>query len=426
MRKKGNRWARADLAHGWHPFTDQELWEREDPVVITRGEGCWLYDIEGQRYFDGNASIWTNIHGHGHPTIVTAIQEQAARLCHSSYLGLANDRASELAERLCSFFPGSLERCFFSDDGSTALEVALKMSLQWRQQNGEEGRTGVLAFENAYHGDTLGASSVGGVSRFIKGYGESGLEVYRVGGMDDLAGLPEVVIEASSAVVIEPLVQGVNQMRLWPPGMLSDLREWSSERGIHLILDEVMTGFGRTGRMFACQHEGVVPDFLCLAKGLTGGTMPLAATLTTGEIYEGFKGEGRTFFYGHSYTGNALGCAAALATLEVFEKENTLAGVEEKGRFLEEAIRGLPGVQEVRRVGLILGIDIDGCGIEFCRCLREHDILTRPILNTIVLMPPLAVHEEELAMLAEAFRELCLNGEWESGSKGLQRSVDGE
>mgnify|MGYP005844526889 CR=1 FL=1 len=405
MRNRVNRWAAADLAHGWHPFTDQGEWEKGDPLVITRGEGCWLFDVEGRRYFDGNASIWTNIHGHGHPTMVAAIQDQAARLCHSSFLGLANDRASELAEKLCAFFPGALERCFFSDDGSTALEVALKMSLQWRQQNGEPEKTGVIAFENAYHGDTLGASSVGGVSRFIKGYGESGLEVYRVSGMDDLASLPEVVVESASAVIIEPLIQGVNQMRVWPAGMLAALREWSRERGIHLILDEVMTGFGRTGTMFACQREAVVPDFLCLAKGLTGGTIPLAATLTTREIYEGFKGEGRTFYYGHSYTGNALACAVALASLNLFEGGETLAEVERKGAALEKAVASLDGVREVRRVGLVLGIDVEDCGLAVCRRLREAGVLTRPILNTVVLMPPLVVSDEELEFLAKAFAQ---------------------
>ena len=403
MRTGINEWAQADLAHGWHPFTDQEVWEQEEPVVITRGDGCWLFDVKGRRYFDGNASIWTNIHGHGHPVIVEAIQKQAAQLCHSSYLGLANDRASELAARLCSFFPGTLERCFFSDDGSTALEVALKMSLQWHVQNGSPGKTGVIAFENAYHGDTLGASSVGGVSRFIKGYAESGLEVYRVGGMEDLMKLPAVVIETASAVVTEPLIQGVNRMRVWPAGMLSDLRRWTKDRGIHLILDEVMTGFGRTGKMFACQHEEVVPDFLCLAKGLTGGTMPLAATLTTGGIYEGFKGEERTFFYGHSFTGNALGCAAALASLQVFEDEGHLDEVERKGAFLEEAISKLPDVSAIRRVGLILGIDVEQGGTEVCRMLREEKVLTRPILNTVVLMPPLVVDDRELEFLVEAF-----------------------
>lgn len=404
MKDPANKWAAADHAHAWHPFTDQEIWEGEEPVVIQKGEGSWLIDTEGRRYLDANSSIWTNIHGHGHPVIVEAIQKQAAQLCHSSYLGLANDRASELAERLCGFFPGTLERCFFSDDGSTALEVAFKMSLQWRQQNGDEERTGIIAFENAYHGDTLGAASVGGVSRFIKGYGECGLQVYRVSSLEDLKALPEVVVRTASAVVIEPLIQGVNQMRPWPVGMLAELRDWARREGIHLILDEVMTGFGRTGAMFACQNEGVIPDFLCLAKGLTGGTMPLAATLTTREIYEGFKGAGRTFFYGHSYTGNALGCAAALASLSLFETENTLAGVERKGELLESALSEMPGVLAVRRIGLVIGFDVEGCGQEFCRRLRERGVLTRPILNTIVLMPPLSISMEEVDFLIQVIQ----------------------
>ena len=402
MTPQDDKWVSADLVHSWHPFTDQELWEGEEPVVIQRGKGAWLFDTKGRRYLDANSSIWTNIHGHSHPTIVSAIQKQAAALCHSSYLGLANDKASELAQKLCGFFPGILTRCFFSDDGSTALEVAFKMSLQWRQQNGNPERTGIIAFENAYHGDTLGAASVGGVSRFIKGYGESGLQVYRVGTLADLQFLPEVVIETASAIVIEPIVQGVNQMRLWPIGMLAELRTWSSQNDIHLILDEVMTGFGRTGAMFACQKEDVTPDFLCLAKGLTGGTMPLAATLTTGGIYEGFKGPGRTFYYGHSYTGNALGCAAALASLSLFETENTLEEVERKGHFLEASLRNLPGILEIRRVGLVLGFDIEGCGQTFCRDLREKGVLTRPILNTVVLMPPLSINDEELGFLINA------------------------
>lgn len=404
MKDRVNKWILADHAHCWHPFTDQESWESNFPVVICRGKGSWLFDVEGKRYLDANSSIWTNIHGHSHPVIVEAIQDQATKLCHSSYLGLANDKASELAEKLCSFFPDSLERCFFSDDGSTALEVAFKMSLQWRQQNGQKERTGIIAFENAYHGDTLGASSVGGVSRFIKGYGETGLNVYRIGSLEDLQKLPEVVVETASALVIEPLIQGVNQMRLWPKGMLADLRAWTTQYGIHLILDEVMTGFGRTGKMFACQNEKVVPDFLCLAKGLTGGTMPLAATLTKREIYEGFKGPERTFFYGHSYTGNALGCAVALANLSLFESENTLAGIEEKGAYLERELTKIPWIQEVRRVGLILGFDVGECGKEFCLKLRERGVLTRPILNTIVIMPPLSVTMDELKILVKAIK----------------------
>ena len=407
MKDKSKAWIEADRAHAWHPFTDQEEWESQDPLMIVRGRGCWLFDSNDECYLDANSSIWTNIHGHGHPRIVKAIQEQAAKLCHSSYLGFANDQASELAQRLCSFFPeGVLPRCFFSDDGSTALEVALKMSLQWCQQNERPERTGVIAFDHAYHGDTLGASSVGGVSRFVKGYGEAGLSVYRVGGLDDLKALPEVVVESASAVVVEPLIQGVNQMRPWPKGMLRELREWCDRNEVHLILDEVMTGFGRTGAMFACQQESVTPDFLCLAKGLTGGSMPLAATLTTAEIYEGFKGPERTFYYGHSYTGNPLGCAAALASLDVFEESGVLGEVERKGAYLEDGLKKIARetskILDIRRVGLVLGFDISGDGKEFCQELRKHKVLTRPILNTIVLMPPLSIHAKELDHLVES------------------------
>ena len=408
MKEHSEEWIRADRAHAWHPFTDQEEWEASEPLVIVRGEGCWLIDSEGRRYLDANSSIWTNIHGHGHTRIVAVIQEQAATLCHSSYLGFANDKASELAERLCGFFPdAALPRCFFSDDGSTALEVALKMSLQWCQQNGREEREGIIAFDHAYHGDTLGASSVGGVSMFIKGYGESGLSTFRVAGMEDLKTLPEVVVKTASAVVIEPLIQGVNQMRPWPEGMLKELREWCGANEVHLILDEVMTGFGRTGTMFACQQEEVVPDFLCLAKGLTGGTMPLAATLTTKEIYEGFKGgPERTFYYGHSYTGNPLGCAAALASLDVFEETGVLGAVEEKRAYLENGLAKFTQITGIRRVGLALGMDIEGDGKEFCLALRKYQVLTRPILNTIVLMPPLSVSKNELDHLLDAIEKV--------------------
>ena len=398
-----NQWIDADKRHAWHPFTDQAEWEASDPLIIEKGDGVWLFDSEGKRYLDANSSIWTNIHGHSHPQIVSAIQKQAAELCHSSYLGFGNVRASELAEKLCAFFPDQLTRCFFSDDGSTALEVALKMSLQWSQQNGQKERTGIIAFDHAYHGDTLGASSVGGVSRFIKGYGEAGLSVYRVASLDDLKSLPEVVIKTASAVVIEPLIQGVNQMRPWPEGMLAELRAWASKQGIHLILDEVMTGFGRTGEMFACQKEDVIPDFLCLAKGLTGGTMPLAATLTREEIYEGFKGVENTFYYGHSYTGNALGCAAALASLEVFEESQVLCEVERKGALIESRLRQNPNVLEVRRVGLVIGFDVEkGTGKSVCQTLRENGVLTRPILDTIVIMPPLVITDEEIEFLLKA------------------------
>ena len=413
---KTRDWIELDRAHGWHPFTDQAEWEGGEPLVIERGEGVWLFDSEGGRYLDGNSSIWTNLHGHAHPRINEAMEVQMGKISHSSYLGFANPRASELAGRLCGFFPeGILERCFFSDDGSTALEVALRMALQYFGQNGEGERREVVAFREAYHGDTLGAASVGGVGR-ISHRGGSGYPVRRVGAVEDLEGFEEP--ERVAAVVVEPVVQGVNEIRIWPEGMLRKLRDWCDENGVFLIFDEVMTGFGRTGQMFGCQHERVWPDFLCLAKGLSGGYLPLAATLTTGRVYEGFKGAGRGFSYGHSFTGNQLGCAAALASLDVFVEERVMEGLGRKvevfREVLEEVKSSDPEVYEVRQVGLVAGIEYrrtDGeffaqrgaKGREICARLRERGVLTRPILDTVVLMPPLAISEEELRWLGEVF-----------------------
>jgi len=416
MRDDTRRWIQADKAHCWHPFTRQSEWCAPDhePLMITRGEGVWLWDSEGRRYFDGNASIWTNIHGHGHPAIRAAVQAQLERISHTSFLGFGHPGAAELAEKLCDFFPAlTLERVFFSDNGSTAVECALKMAVQYRQQTGEPERDGFIAFENAYHGDTLGAASLGGVARFFDRFRGHGFPVTHVATLDELRALPAEILKKTAGVVIEPLIQGVNQMRPWPAGMLAGLREWCDAQGVHLILDEVMTGFGRTGTMFACQQEQVIPDFLCLAKGLTGGTLPLAATLVTGRIYEAFLGEGsRAFYYGHSYTANPLGCAAALACLEVFRTERTLEGLPEKIIQLREGLADLkarhPLVHETRQCGLIAGIELRQpggapfptaarIGESFCLAARRHGLLTRPILDTIILMPPLSTTAEELA-----------------------------
>ena len=405
MNEKTQRALLADFAHCWHPFTPQDAWTTpgHKPVVIESGQGVWLTDTEGRRYIDGNSSIWTNIHGHGHPRIVAAIQDQAARIAHSSFLGYTHPLAGDLAERLCSFFPGSdLTRVFFSDNGSTAIEAALKMSLQSRQQTGEGKRIGIIAFDNAYHGDTLGAASMGGVERFFKRFEGLGLPVTRVGDMDALKALPPAALHSVSALIIEPLIQGVNQMTPWPQGMLRQLADFCRELGIHLILDEVMTGFGRTGSMFACQQEGVVPDFLCLAKGLTGGTVPLAATLTTRAIYESFSGSAENaFYYGHSYTANPIGCAAALASLDVFEEESTLETLPGKVAHFHNLLQSTG--QPFRQCGLIAGLDVPDAPATITH-LRQHQVLTRPILNTIVLMPPLSITKDELTTLLTPLR----------------------
>jgi adenosylmethionine---8-amino-7-oxononanoate aminotransferase len=412
MRDDSRRSIEADQAHCWHPFTRQAEWcaRGHEPLVLVRGEGSWLWDSEGRRYLDGNSSIWTNIHGHAHPAINAAIQDQLGKVAHTSFLGFTHPLAVELATRLCRFFPvKTLERVFFSDDGSTAIECALKMAVQFRQQTGEQQRNGFIAFSNGYHGDTLGAASLGGVGRFFERFRGTGYPVQHVGSMDELRALP---VGEIAAVVIEPLIQGVNEMRPWPAGMLGALRAWCDDNGVHLILDEVMTGFGRTGTMFACQRENVIPDFLCLAKGLTGGYLPLAATLTTGKIYDAFLGAAdRAFYYGHSYTANPLGCAAALASLDVFEAEKTLDHLPEKIARLTAGLAALksrqPLIHEIRQCGFIAGIELrrpDGekfppgerFGEAVCLAARAHGLLTRPIMDTVVLMLPLSSSLDEI------------------------------
>lgn len=420
-----------DQSHVWHPFTQMQDWcaPGYEPLVLTRGQGSWLYDTDGRGYLDGNSTIWTNIHGHSHPHIVEAIRKQAARLAHSSFLGFTNEPAIRLAEKLAGLFPPeTLTRVFFSDNGSTAIEAALKMAVQFHQLTGHPEKCRFAAFDHAYHGDTAGAASLGGISTFNDRFAPLHFPAIRVADLVQLERLDEKVISSLAAVVIEPLIQGAAGMRTWPVGMLRDLRAWCNRHDVFLILDEVMTGFGRTGRMFACEHEGVVPDFLALAKGLTGGTMPLAVTLTTARVYEAFLGdyaELKTFFYGHSYCGNPLGCAAALASLEVFSHENTLANLQPKIRLMSELLGDLathPCVATVRRCGFIAGIDVtrpDGSpfpwqeqtGAAVCLAARRHGLLTRPIRDTLVLMPPFCFSEFELRQSVEALHraidEVC-------------------
>jgi adenosylmethionine-8-amino-7-oxononanoate aminotransferase len=419
MNEQTQQWLAWDRRHCWHPFTDQRAWcdPEFEPLMLVRGEGVWLWDSEGRRYFDGNSSIWTNIHGHAHPVLNAAAQEQLAQVAHTSYLGFANPRASELAARLCGFFPAdTLTRVFFSDDGSTAVECAVKMALQYRMQTGSPERTRLVAFDNAYHGDTMGAASLGGVSLFFERFRKFGMPVSFVRDLSELRALDAGEI---AAVIIEPLIQGVNQMRLWPAGMLRELREWCDATGVHLILDEVMTGFGRTGTMFACEREGVVPDFLCLAKGLTGGYLPLAATMTTETIHRAFEGPENVFYYGHSYTANPLGCAVALASLDVFAAEKVMERLPHRAEFFARILHEAFPRHLVRVCGMIAGIELrraDGSafpaeektGARVCLAAREFGLLTRPIRDTIVLMPPLCATEEELCFAVEALKQAII------------------
>lgn len=409
--------------HLWHPFTPMQAWCEDDhePLLLVSGKGCTLTDQHGREYLDGNSSIWTNIHGHGHPTITAAIRAQLDRVAHTSFLGFSHEPAIQLGKALINLLPGSaLGRAFYSDNGSTAIESAIRMALQFCKQNERPERDTILAFDRAYHGDTLGAASVGGIPIFKGNGNDFGYRVQRVPNLAALESLTADQTSRIAAVIIEPLIQGSAGMRLWPKGMLAQLSRWCLDRDILLILDEVMTGFGRTGTMFACQQEGVVPDFLCLAKGLTGGYLPLAATLTTERVFEGFLGAGRAFYYGHSYTANQLGCAAALGSLQVFREECVMENLRGKiMRFTEllQTLRELPQVIEIRQLGLIAGIEIgpyppeEQRGAKVCHAVRKHGLLTRPVVDTIVLMPPLSVTEAEMKRMMEAMRlgiiEVC-------------------
>jgi len=413
----------ADHRYLWHPFTQMQEWMEEEPVIIESGEGAVLRDIQGKEYIDANSSIWTNLHGHQHPKITQAIKHQLDRIAHSSFLGLSNIPAIELAEKLIQIAPGRdknvaptnkrmLSRVFYSDDGSTAMEVAIKMALQYWQHRGQPKRTKFVAFSDAYHGDTLGAVSVGGIQLFHEAYRPLTFDVTRVARIADLPAGDDV-----AAVCIEPLIQGAAGMWLWPAGMLRELRAWCDKTGVLLIADEVMTGFGRTGTMFACEHEGVVPDLMAVAKGLTGGYLPLAATLTTEKIFNAFLGEYsefKTFFHGHSYTGNQLGCAAALANLQVFEEEQTLKRLSALSCQLSaglEGLRGMLGVADVRCLGMIGAVELgprpmtDRVGKKVCDEMRKRSVLTRPLSNVIVVMPPYCITKEQLDRVFNALAE---------------------
>ena len=416
----------ADKAHAWHPFTQHRDWcaPQHEPLVLVEGAGAVLRDSEGREYIDGNSSIWTNLHGHRHPRIDAAIRAQLDRVAHTSFLGFTHPPAAQLARELVALWPAdSLTRVFFSDDGSTAIEVALKMAAQFWQQSGQPQRARFVAFAGAYHGDTMGASSLGGIAAFHGKFSAWQFPAEHVASMEQLRKLGAGGI---AAVVIEPLIQGAAGMRLWPRGMLAELRAWCDAQGVLLILDEVMTGFGRTGTMFACEQEGVVPDFIALAKGLTGGYLPLAATLTTERIFSAFLGGPEcTLYYGHSYTANPLGCAAALASLAIFREEQVLARL--RGQIahfttLLDGLRTLPHVGEVRQCGFIAGIELrqengepfpaeELTGARVCLAARKHGLLTRPIRDVVALMPPYCITEAQLAQAVEAVRlaigEVC-------------------
>lgn len=442
--------AAKDKRYVWHPFTQMQDWVADDPIIIEAAEGNYLIDVEGRRYLDGVSSLWLNVHGHRHPDIDEAIRAQLARVAHSTLLGLANVPSIELAERLVEIAPRGLSRVFYSDSGSTAVEVALKIAFQYWRQRGRPEKRKFLALAEAYHGDTIGSVSVGGIDLFHGIYGPLLFDVVRVptpywyrcpeaptpeACRDYCLEALERALHAHgneiAAFVVEPLVQGAAGMITQPQGYLRRAADLCRAHDVLLICDEVATGFGRTGTMFACTQEGVTPDLMCVAKGLTGGYLPLAATLTTDDVYAAFLGnyaEQKTFFHGHSYTGNPLACAAALASLDVFERERVLDRLAPKiellHALLDEHIAPLPHVGQVRQRGVMVGIELvrdratkepypfaTAIGARVCRALRRAGILLRPLGPVVVFMPPLSITEDELRHLVQATRsaiaEVC-------------------
>jgi adenosylmethionine-8-amino-7-oxononanoate transaminase len=430
-----------DKKYLWHPFTQMRDWEKEPQLIIESGKGSMLTDVHGKSYLDGVSSLWVTIHGHRKKEIDLAVSAQLKKIAHTTLLGLSNVPAVLLAEKLVKIAPAGLDKVFFSDSGSTAVEIALKIAFQYWQQKGPQHRrkTGFISLTESYHGDTIGSVSVGGIDLFHAMYKPLLFQTRKVASpycyrcMHDLS-YPECqktcfahtertiqkYASVTAALIIEPLVQGAAGMLVQPPGYLRKVRELCTKYDILMIADEVATGFGRTGKMFACEHEGVAPDLLCLAKGMTGGYLPLAATLATEEIYRAFLGEHhevRTFFHGHTYTGNPLACAAANASIDLFHKEKTLSRLRPKIASLSkklEHIGKLKQVGEIRHRGFMVGIElvknrltkepyppVDKIGVRVMLECRKQGLIIRPLGNVIVLMPPLSISLKELERMLQ-------------------------
>jgi len=438
-----------DNAHVWHPFTPMQAHVSEHVPIIESADRFHLIDVEGNRYLDGISSLWCNVHGHRVPDIDAAVREQLDRVAHTTLLGLSSPPSIELARKLVEKTPPGLNHVFYSDSGSTAVEVALKIAFQYHRQthkpkaasgNPKAARDTFVRLDGAYHGDTIGSVSVGGIDVFHSVYGPllfSALQVpapvafrvppghtaasYLQHCEEELERIMTEHHERIAAFVMEPLVQGAAGMLVHPPGYLSRVRELTAEFGIPLIADEVAVGFGRTGTMFACEQEDVSPDILCLAKGISGGYLPLSATLTTDDIYEAFLGEpheGRTFFHGHTYTGNPLACAASLASLELFDRHDVLTNVQHNAERLAQglaALAGHPHVGEVRQKGIMVGIELvqdrNGAvsfaaemrvGHRVTLAARRRGVVIRPLGDVVILMPAPAMPGELIDQLTAA------------------------
>jgi adenosylmethionine---8-amino-7-oxononanoate aminotransferase len=431
---------RLDHTYLWHPFTQMQEWMGEEPVIISRGEGHYLFDVHGRKYLDGVSSLWCNVHGHRRKELDDAIKSQLDRIAHSTFLGLSHVPGIQLAEKLVEIVPKGLQRVFYSDSGATAVEIALKMAVQYWQLKGEGQRTQIASLAESYHGDTVGSMSMGYSETFHRFHKSLLFPVLRLTpphvfryyqGMSEADALGAAIHEAEqkltekksslAALVMEPLMQGAAGMWSQPVGYLHAMREISQRSKILLILDEVATGFGRTGKMFAAEHGVVTPDILCLAKGITGGYLPLAATLSTEEIFSTFLGEYKefkTFFHGHTYTGNLLGCAAALANLELFERDRVIEQMQPKIEYLQRRLNDdflqLAHVSDVRQWGFMIGIELvedknnrksypseKRIGHKIILEARKRGVIVRPLGDVIVLMPPLTIADNELKMLLD-------------------------
>ena len=433
-----------DKNHVWHPFTQMQDWLDENPVIIERGDGVYLIDIDGHRYIDGIASMWTNVHGHNHPDLNAALKNQLDKIAHATLLGYSNIPAIQLAKKLVEITPIGLSKVFYSDNGSTAVEVALKMAFQYWQHKEQPERNQFIHFDNAYHGDTVGAMSVGGIKTFHDTFSTLLFKSLRVSAPQHISDESEKTCWLNSVervlsenrgkiagIILEPLIQGAGGMLMSPKGFLKGLEALAKDWDTLLIVDEVMTGFGRTGKMWGCEHEDVSPDILCTAKGLTAGYLPLAATLTTDEIYDAFLGdysELKTFFHGHTFTGNPLGCAIALENIAIFEREKLIEKLQSKIAHFKDRLLEfyqLKHVGDVRVCGMVAGIELmknpdtntpypyeEKVGIQVCKAALNKGAILRPLVNTIVLMPPLQISISELDILLDitysAIKEVTL------------------
>jgi adenosylmethionine-8-amino-7-oxononanoate aminotransferase len=466
-----------DRKYIWHPFTQMQDWMNSEPLIIEEGKGAWIKDVDGKWYIDGVSSLWVNVHGHRHTAVDKAVRSQLDKIAHSTMLGLSNVPATILAERLIKIAPKGLKKVFYSDSGSEGVEIALKMAFQYWQQSKKLrvkseklSKTKFLTLVNAYHGDTLGAVSVGGIDLFhqiykpllFKSFKAPTPYCYRcpfkletrderparnaracdAGGCEmrclkEVENIMKKHHKEIAAMIVEPLVQAAAGLLVYPKGYLKGIRKLCTKYNILMIVDEVAVGFGRTGKMFACEHENIRPDLMIVAKGLTGGYLPVAATLTTEKVFNAFLGKhesGRTFYHGHTYTGNPLGCAAGIASIDLFKTERTLKNLQPKIKLLSnklERFKNLDHVGDVRQCGFLAGIELvkdkrtkmdypaaDKIGIRVTMEARKRGLIIRPLSNIIVIMPPLSISKVDLSNMLDIIYssiKKVTEGRWSHG-----------